>query len=446
MNQTIEALIDKAINETASKDELLKLEENLLSDSLVRERYLHAVNVHAALRRQFSSRPESMSAELPDHSRSGKYGALAIVVATAACLMLIVGVFLIVPRTRQMPAVIAETVGAYGETGVAYASGELVGSGPMTISRGLVRLDFSSGARVAVEGPAQLELVDEMRLVLHRGVVTATVPESASGFVIDTDSAHVVDLGTAFGVSVNDSGLTDVCVFEGEVEVSAPPTVGNATQPQRLREGEAIRSSKGSNSIDSVVFEASQFENAWPVSSGVLQTTGAIRFVSPGPGFHPGNYKDNEHIVVFPEREGVRPSEQVRVDMVDPGVYAKSPYREKRILAKDQRVTSYLLQLDAFPEGKNPGRRRSVRGQITFANPIVGVITMDRLLRESEVIFGVPDVSYPSPRTIEPRPEGDQRRGFDSLILAADRRTLFVELQENPGHLDQVRVLIEAGN
>ena len=53
-------------------------------------------------------------------------------------------------------------------------------------------------------------------------------------------------------------------------------------------------------------------------------------------------------------------------------------------------------------------------------------------------------MSYPIPRTIEPRPEGDQRPGFDSLILAADRRTLFVELQENPGHLDQVRVLIEA--
>jgi hypothetical protein len=107
-------------------------------------------------------------------------------------------------------------------------------------------------------------------------------------------------------------------------------------------------------------------------------------------------------------------------------------------------LTSYLLQLDAYPEGKNPNRRRSVRGQLTFANPIVGVITMNRLLKESEAVFGLPDVSYPTPRTIEPRPEGDLRKGFDSLILAADRRTLFVELQENPGHLDQIRVLIEA--
>ena len=445
MNHAIESLIDKAINETASNDELHELEQCLLSDPLARERYLNAVNMHAALRRQFSSHGGSMTPELPREPWREKWMALTIGLATAACLMLIAGT-IYQSRTTQSPAVIAETVGAYSDSGVAYASGETLHSGPLTVSRGIVRLDFSSGARVAVEGPAQLELVDEMRLVLHRGVVTATVPESASGFVIDTDSAHVVDIGTAFGVSVSDAGLTDVCVFEGEVEVSAPPTARNSRTPQLLKEGEAIRSSKASNSIDSVLFEASQFENAWPMSSGVLQTTGAIRFVSPGPGFHPGNYQDNEHIVVFPEREGVLPSENVRVDMVDPGVYAKSPYREKRLLATGQRVTSYLLQLDAFPEGKNPGRRRSVSGQITFANPIVGVITMDRLLRESEVIFGVPDVAYPSPRTIEPRPEGDERRGFDSLVLAADRRTLFVELQENPGHLDQVRVLIEAGN
>ena len=154
-------------------------------------------------------------------------------------------------------------------------------------------------------------------------------------------------------------------------------------------------------------YAVAPFENAWPVNSGVLQTTGSMRFVSPGPNFHPGNYEDNEHIVVFPERSDFVVEEPIRVDMVDPGEYAKSNYREKPQLLPGQRLTSYLLQLDAFPEGKNPNRRRSVRGQITFANPIAGVITMNRLLKESEAIFGVPDVSYPTPRTIESRPEGD---------------------------------------
>jgi hypothetical protein len=169
-----------------------------------------------------------------------------------------------------------------------------------------------------------------------------------------------------------------------------------------------------------------------------------MRFVSPGPDFHPGNYKDNEHIVVFPERRGFLSNESIRVDMIDPGEYEKSHYDEKPTLVPHRAMTSYLLQLDAYPEGENPNRRRSVIGQITFANPIVGVITEDRLLNQSEVVFGIPGADYPSARTIEPRPEGDEREGFDKLILTADRHSLILELRENPGHLDQVRVLVEA--
>ena len=132
------------------------------------------------------------------------------------------------------------------------------------------------------------------------------------------------------------------------------------------------------------------------------------------------------------------------MDMIDPGEYEKSHYDEKPTLVPHRAMTSYLLQLDAYPEGENPNRRRSVIGQITFANPIVGVITEDRLLKKSEVVFGIPEADYPSARTIEPRPEGDEREGFDKLILTADRHSLILELRENPGHLDQVRVLVEA--
>ena len=127
-----------------------------------------------------------------------------------------------------------------------------------------------------------------------------------------------------------------------------------------------------------------------------------------------------------------------------PGQYARSRYREKRTLPAGLRVTSYLLQLDAFPSGQFPNRKRSVRGQVTFAKPIVGVITETRLLKESEAVFGNPDVVYPTPRAVEPRPEGDQRPGFDSVVLAADQRTLILDLKVAPQKLDQLRVLVEA--
>jgi ferric-dicitrate binding protein FerR (iron transport regulator) len=432
--------IDKSLNDTATDEELRALEERLLRDSHARDHYLNAVNLHASLNRRFSVAVDSTSVvPMPTVARQSFGTWLAI----AASVALVIGGSSVLFSNASPTAVIAHVVGAYGDSGEAYAVGDSVKPGSVNVSRGLVRLDFSNGARVTIEGPAQVELINEKRIILHRGVVTATIPESAIGFVVDTAAAHVVDLGTSFGVSVSDEGLTDVCVFDGEVEVSSPES-GNNKAPRLVKEGEAIRVAENSKTIDSVAYETARFENAWPVNSGVLQTTGSMRFVSPGPDFHPGNFADNEHIVVFPERRGFVAAEAIRVDLVNPGEYAKSAYIEKPTLASGRRLTSYLLQLDAYPEGKNPNRRRSVRGQITFAKPIAGVITMNRLLQESELVFGNPGVDYPTSRTIEARPEGDQRPGFDTLVLAADRRTLMIELQENPGHLDQVRVLVEA--
>ena len=439
-DKEFQELIDQSLNETISEVCMKALEERMLQDPQARIHYLSSVGLHASLRRRFSSQQEEEGTILfPGQSIFTR----KTVWAVAACLVLFFGLLIFQVSNRPF-AEVAHVIGAYRADGVTYKTGETVEPGILSLSRGLLRLDFSNGARVTVQGPAELEVFDQDRVLLHKGLVTATIPESAVGFVVDTVAAHVVDLGTSFGVSVSENGQTEVCVFDGEVEVSLPREAGLEEVSHLVREGESISARVNSSVIDSVSYETSQFENALPVNYGVLQTTGSMRFVSPGPDFHPGNYKDNEHIVVFPEKRGFLSSESMRVDMIDPGEYEKSHYEEKPTLVPHRAMTSYLLQLDAYPEGENPNRRRSVIGQITFAKPIVGVITEDRLLNESEVVFGIPGADYPSARTIEPRPEGDERKGFDKLILTADRHSLILELRENPGHLDQVRVLVEA--
>ena len=436
-DQKLQNQIDCFLNETINDTDSKELEKRLIDDPEAREHYLNEVSLHASLRRRFTVQQGTVMLpfEKPFNPK--------VIYSLVACLVILLGFF----GTRFFtPSVakITHAVGAYDGSGIAYESGESLNDGNIFLSRGLLRLDFSNGAVVTLEGPAELEIHDVNRINLNAGILTANIPESAIGFTVDTEAAHVVDLGTSFGVSVGEDGQTEVCVFDGEVEVSSSKASGASKLAQLVREGEAIRTRINSSLIDSVSYETSQFENAWPVNYGVLQTTGSMRFVSPGPDFHPGNYKDNEHIVVFPEKRGFLSNESIRVDMIDPGEYQKSHYDEKPTLVPRRAMTSYLLQLDAYPEGENPNRRRSVVGQITFANPIVGVITEDRLLNQSEVVFGIPGADYPSARTIEPRPEGDERKGFDKLILTADRHSLILELRENPGHLDQVRVLVEA--
>jgi hypothetical protein len=451
----IQEMLDGVLNDDQRAD-LLKLVE---SDDAVQKLYLDQIATHTALQAVLADcLPQKVgvpnAADVESRSAfafKSRWPAVAAIASLAATIMLLVcGIAwlssrnpMVVPsRDKPYVAVVTQAVGAYDNENFAIRSGQEVMSGQLSLDRGIVRLDFVSGATIVVEGPAQIEVANKMRVVLLRGVVTARISESAIGFVVDTETAHVVDLGTAFGVSVGDDGTTDVCVFEGEVTVNRQGST--SSQPTLVREGQAVRATEQSITIDSTEYEVAPFENAWPVSSGVLQTTGSMRFVSPGPGFHPGNYEDNEHIVVFPERSGLTLDEAIRVDMVDPGQYTKARYQEKRTLSAGQRVTSYLLQFDAIPSGESPNRKRSVRGQITFAKRIVGVITETRLLKESEAVFGNPNVVYPTPRAVEPRPEGDERPGFDSVILAADQRTLILDLKVAPQKLDQLRVLVEA--
>ncbi len=97
--------------------------------------------------------------------------------------------------------------------------GSPVRPGIFVLQSGLVQLEFLSGANVIVEGPAELELKSTKLIVCHRGKLRVRVPQQAKGFSVDTPRYRAVDLGTEFGVSVEDGDATEVHVFQGEVEL-----------------------------------------------------------------------------------------------------------------------------------------------------------------------------------------------------------------------------------
>ena len=66
------------------------------------------------------------------------------------------------------------------------------------------------------QGPAEYELVSISQTKLNSGLLSATVPPGSEGFEVTTPTARVVDLGTAFGVQLSDSGSSNVTVFDGE--------------------------------------------------------------------------------------------------------------------------------------------------------------------------------------------------------------------------------------
>ena len=85
------------------------------------------------------------------------------------------------------------------------------------VTTGLVKLEFYSGATVILQAPAVFTPTGPDSGRLDRGRLTGRAAHG--NFHLTTAAADVIDLGTEFGVSVDDLAVTDVVVFDGEVEV-----------------------------------------------------------------------------------------------------------------------------------------------------------------------------------------------------------------------------------
>jgi hypothetical protein len=103
--------------------------------------------------------------------------------------------------------------------GVQLRTGAFLPAGQLRLDSGVVELAFASGTRAALEGPAELNVIDRNTLELRLGKISADVPRNAIGFTVKTPNATVVDLGTRFGIDAKTKDSSEVDVFEGKVRV-----------------------------------------------------------------------------------------------------------------------------------------------------------------------------------------------------------------------------------
>ncbi|MBX3433663.1 MAG: FecR domain-containing protein [Pirellulales bacterium] len=127
------------------------------------------------------------------------------------------------------------------------------------LQSGVAQLSLASGADIVMHAPCNVTLLSDNRVRLAAGEVTARVAEWATGFVVETNSLRVTDLGTQFTVSADSSGVTEAHVLEGSVLAEPFRSVRPDGKSQLLSKGQAIRVSLSKSTIDLIAAKEKQF-------------------------------------------------------------------------------------------------------------------------------------------------------------------------------------------
>ena len=128
-----------------------------------------------------------------------------------------------------------------GENGPVLQPGRPFSGGRLAIRGGAVELMLRNGVTIILEGPGEIDLIDEMAALVREGRVFVRMPKGMHGFRVRTASADVLDLGTEFAVGIGSGNATDVQVYDGAVIASSSSKLEASRSPKRLEAGQAAR-------------------------------------------------------------------------------------------------------------------------------------------------------------------------------------------------------------
>lgn len=235
-----DTLIQHYLEDTLTDAEAEELHTLLQNEPQLGAKLLQHFEMDAMLR---ATKPLAVPGKIIQHAlvprRRFTFATVTTVAAMAACITLM-GAWLAMSwlqndeeDTTTSVAVLTRGVNLEWES-AAITPGTPLSPGLLKLKSGIAQIEFYQGARVLIEGPAELQLISSGEATCTRGKLSANVPPQAKGFRINTPKGTIVDLGTEFGLDVSDASA-EVHVFKGEVELHKA-----AESMQSLKEGQAM--------------------------------------------------------------------------------------------------------------------------------------------------------------------------------------------------------------
>ncbi len=232
---------------TATVEQQRALNALLRGNPVARDEYILRLEIHSRL----ASDPDLFARDLADaiplpiHAEPSKSTSRGHrtpwLLALAACVALLFSVAWWALRsepgvrkgeTSKAIAMLNRTADAtWQQPGEAPRPGGPLEPGWLRLKSGLAQIVFYSGARLVIEGPAELQLISPGEVICQSGRLIAEVPPPARGFQLRTPHLSVREHGTVFGVNVG-RRETELHAFKGQVAFQSPDSATAQTLPE----------------------------------------------------------------------------------------------------------------------------------------------------------------------------------------------------------------------
>jgi hypothetical protein len=273
-------------------EEVRRLEKRISEDAEALAFYVQYLDVHMSLAWDLAARSAADErSEKPAHSENkqpvvakavaffGQPTPFSMAVAALVMGVLITAMALVAPpvyramtgsdapsetvNSKELVAQLTATHRAvWGDGQIATQRGaHLLAGHRIDLREGLAEITFDNGTVVVLEGPTQFTIDTAMACRMDAGRLSGRVSPQGQGFAVATPLADVVDLGTRFGVVVDESTGVGVHVFEGKVAVRRGP---DREREEILLAGEAMQIDAQSAEGDRLTADERSFRQLLP--------------------------------------------------------------------------------------------------------------------------------------------------------------------------------------
>lgn len=310
------------------------------------------------------------------------------------------------------------------------------------LETGVARCELPGGGIVSFAGPASFNILDDKTVTLRRGRLAARSLGLQDNFSVLTSDLEIRDLGTAFGVTTDESGAADVAVFGGDLSVRLLDPIGDDFK-RTLVEGSSVRSKGDGKGLIDTPYDPEAYQDIWPLTVGIDDRSGLIEFVPPRPHLSLDQLESDHRVFLVAEKLNQRIEDASDFNLLGPGQHWPNSGPRIHKVGKNSTVSSYLLLFQ--PENREYGLVHSLSGSVTFQYEIQGVAVGSIQLNNSDARFGLDDVNYNAfrLRSLENRATEDGRLPADELQKSEDGRQLHFHLHVGAGQ-DCIRVLVSS--